>query len=202
MNFGQMKQAVYDALGLTGETTMIERFVNSAKDRYVEHTKWPHLEVTQDLALVTGTRGYTLSTTMGHVLNIFTSVGAEINGDVHRITYNQLYRNDLSTAANPEIYIEEGTETTGAIKIHTWKSPSEASTAKVHGLLRVPDADADGSVFHHIPVTHHFVLVDLAVADFREWEEAEQALAARAKAEQGLAKLSGETPRQTLTEGA
>lgn len=203
MNFGEMKQAVFDMLGVTGEVTMVERFINSSKDRYVEYSKWPHLEVEEDLALTTGVREYTLGTTMGHVLAMFTSAGAEIHGDVHRLTYNELYRGDTSTAANPELYIEQGTNTAGRIKIHTWKTVSEASTAKVRGLVRVPDiASASASVFQHIPVTHHFVVVELAQAEFREWEESEQAPAMRAKAERSLAKLAGETPRETLTEGA
>lgn len=201
MTFGAIKQAVYDLLGLTGETTMVERLVNSGKDMLVQRYKWPWLEASANQLWTTSQRAYTMSTDVGHIIGLYTSTGTPLDGEVDRKTYDELYRADTSTAANPEVWIEEGATSTGAINIHVWKTPSGNSTGTVRYIKRVPDVSTDGSSFQQIPVTHHFCIAEYAAALFREWEgETEKATMIMARANSHAADLAGDVGRESMQE--
>ena len=193
MTFGEMRQALWDRLGITAEQTLVQRLLNEAKDRYVTAYKWPHLETSEAVTFTSGTRVIPLNTGIGSIIGLYDFIGTMIDGRVARETYDELYRADTSTATAPTVYCEQGSiSTTKAIEVHIWPSPSATTAGTVRGLKRVSDlttTDTSGT-FDFIPTAHHFVLVDMAEQSFHEWE-GEESLAqfAMARVEGGLNKL-------------
>lgn len=178
MTFSEIKQAVYDLLGLTSETTMVARFVNEAKDELVGAKEWWWNEWSATQSLASTTRSYTLTTDAEAVRELLTASDGQIEF-CDRETYRDLYRYSTATAGFPYVYTIEGSNTDGGITINVWPKPSAASVMTVRYARRIPDVSTDGSTFQHMPATFHFALVKGAAARFRDWEqnfEAAQAL--------------------------
>lgn len=203
MTFLEMKTALYDRLGLTGETALVERLVNEGKDMYVTARKWGHLESSTTQLWTSGTRAYTAIGAVDHITALEGSTGQEVNGDIHMDTYKALYRPDTSTAKTPTVYVEEGATIGAAKNFNVWPSPSENSSGTMRFLVRVPDlaTASDSSPFDHIPSNHHFVILGAAEILFAEYENDQQAVLLRSQWEQDITRLAGETPKEVLRDG-
>ncbi len=190
MTFSDIKQRVYDLLGLTGESTLVGRLVNEAKDELVTAAKWWWLETSTAHLFTANTRSYTLKTDVATVVDMFTSTGNPIEF-VHRTTYENMYRESDSTDANPEVYTIEGGGSAGQPVLSVWPTPSANSTATLRYIKRVPDMALDTESPSQIPAEYHFAIVKGAIAKFREWEDDPRADSARMDFEQTIQKLRG-----------
>ena len=199
MTFSDIKQRVYDLLGLTGESTLVGRLVNEAKDELVTAAKWWWLETTTSHLFTADTRTYTLGTDVSGVIGMFTSTGEPVEF-VNRVTYENLYRDSSSTAANPEVYTVEGGGSVGQPVVNVWPTPGENSTGKVRYLKRIADMALDTESPSQIPAEFHHAIVKGAIAKFREWEDDPRADSARSDFEQTLAKLRGLPESDTVDE--
>jgi len=208
MTFGEMKQAVYDLLGLTNPSnvasdtvTMVERFINQAKDEFVTSANWWFLESSADLPFTSGSNALAFGTDVSRVLEITKADGAPVRR-VHRDDFEALFRNNTAVESAPRYFRIEGTETTAALKGRVWPTPNATSTGEVRYIKRVPDMTTTADVPYHIPPEHHQVLVKIAAARYREWEGHPSAQGAATDAERTIAKLRGQTLEDALTDGA
>lgn len=196
-------QVLYDNLGLTGETALVERMINQAKDRYITARKWPHLVSTANQLWTSGQRAYTLSATVAHVLALFNSVGRAIER-VAPAEYDQQFRPNGATGS-PEFYMEEGSDPTRNIRIHVHPQPAANETGSIRFVVRIPDlSDATStSKFDHIPETHHFVIVEDAVGMFKGYEDSEheQRELAERRWEQSILRLAEHSGAPPLKSG-
>lgn len=194
MTFGEMRQALWDRLGLTGEQTMIERLINSGKDRFVTAYKWPYLETSTDQLFTSGTRSYTAPTDCRHILSLHGPSGTPLDGDISREEYDLVFRGDTSTATVPTVFREQGAvSTTQRIQFHVWPNPTTNTTGSMRYLTRPADILTTGtnSVYDYIPAAHHFAIVDAAEASFAEYEERQDAPTLWQKFYQTVATLAG-----------
>ena len=199
MTFLQLKQRVYDLLGLTGESSLVVRLVNEAKDELVTAAKWWWLETSTTQLFTSDTRTYTLGTDVASVVDLFTSTGIPIDF-VHRTVYENLYRESATTAANAKVYTVVGGGSSGQPVLSVWPTPGVNSIGTVRYLKRIPDMALDTESPAQIPPEYHFAIVKGAIAKFREWEDDPRADSARSDFEQTLAKLRGLPESDTVDE--
>lgn len=201
--FGTMMQALYDRLGLTGRTAMVERLVNEAKDRVVLSAKWPFLENTAALTVGSeGGRNYQLGVDVGHILAIYDSTGQPLE-PLERVTYDRLYRADSSTANSPAVFTREHFSTAALANIHVWKSPQATTTLALRYLVRVPDlTDATSTQsFEQIPENLTIAITQAAEAALHENESSPQAQALEAKFQNTLARLAAAYQAPVIDDG-
>lgn len=197
MTFGQIKQALLDRLGnqefseLASTTVTVERIVNEATQKIASAKKWIWLEDAQkSIAMVGGTKSYFIDDTISDLLELIDANGAPLS-EVARDTFEDLYRADTSTAANPTRYTVDGMAgTTRKIGITVWPTPSESSTVTIRGNRRVADMSSDSDV-PEIPDELHHLIVDQAIALLREFEESPMAEFTMIKAGQGIGMVVG-----------
>jgi len=194
MTFGDMLQALYDRLGLTGETDLAVRLINNGKDRYETARKWPFLETSTTQLFTSGTRTYLAPSNCRHILSIEGPSGLPLDSEVERETYDALYRADTSTATVPTVYREQGTrQTDGSIYFQVWPNPSTNTSGTIRFLQHVPDlSSADtASSYYAIPSAHHFAILEFAEASFHEYEDSQQAQFLYSKALDSVNRLAG-----------
>lgn len=192
MTFGEIKQALYDRVGLQNFTptaawiVTVERIVNEAANKVASSKKWLWLEDDQtNLTMVSGTKSYLVDPTIADVLELIDQNGAPLS-EVSRDTFEDAYRGDTSAAADPTRFTVDGMDgDTRSIKVTVWPEPNEASTVTVRGLRRVAAMTADADV-PEVPDELHHLIVDQAVALIREFEESPLAELAMVKAGQGI----------------
>lgn len=201
--FGTMMQALYDRLGLTGKTALVERLVNEAKDRVVLSAKWPFLENTVNLTVGSfGGRNYQLGAAVGHILAIYDSTGQPLE-PIERVTYDRLYRADGSTANSPTVFTREHFSTAALANIHVWKSPQASTALALRYLVRVPDlADATSTQsFEQIPENLTIAITQAAEAALHENESSPQAQALEAKFQNTLARMAATHQAPVIDDG-
>lgn len=190
-------QALFDRLGITdldnleaSRTTMVVRIVNEAKDRVVTSAKWPFLESSTALTVGDSARNYLLGADVGNILAIYDSTGAPLE-PVERVTYDRLYRADVSTADSPVVFTREHFATTAAPNVHVWKSPQVTSVLVLQYMVRVPDLTdaASAQSFEHIPANMTVAITEAAEAAFHEWESSPQAPSLEAKFQSTLGRM-------------
>ena len=169
MTFNEMVVALQDHLGITGETTLVERLINQGKDRYVHAGKWPHLESSDTQFWTTDRRAYAAPVLCESLVALEDSSGNRVLRQ-ERDTYDELYRADASDAVEPSVYTEEGTDTDAIHQFHVWPKPSSDTEGKVRFLVRVPDLTSTTGTFDHIPEAHHFAILKAAEIEFHEFE--------------------------------
>ncbi len=201
MTFAELKQELFDRLGLTGQETLVARLVNQGKDDLATKKLW-FLETSGNAVFETNYTTCQLGTDVGHVIEVLTSLGVPLT-QCHRDTFEDLYRSDATTAGAPSVYCIEGTQTTAAIRLGLWPKIAAFSTGTVRHLKRVPDMAVDTAPPEHVPPEYHPIIVDFAVARYREWEgdSPEAAIALRNLAERNLGRLVGETLEDTASDG-
>lgn len=191
-------QALFDRLGITdldnlpaSKTTLVERLVNEAKDRVVHSAKWPFLESSTTFEISKDIRGYQLEADVGNILAIYDSTGAPVE-PVERVTYDRLYRSDVSTASTPVLFTREHFATTAAPRVHVWKSPQVTQDLTLQYMIRVGDlANASSTLsFDHIPANMTVAVTEAAEAAFHEWESSPQAANLEAKFQSTLARMA------------
>lgn len=189
--FGAMMQALYDRLGFTGETALVVRLVNDAKDRVVHGAKWPFLEATTTFGVGNSTRNYQLGTDVGHILAIYDSVDQSVE-PMERVTYDRLYRADASTANSPVIYTREHYSTTSRPNIHVWQSPAATTTLTLRYVMRVGDlADVSSTnSFDQIPANLTVAIQQAAEAALHSWQSSAQAQPLEDKFQRTLAQMA------------
>ncbi len=197
-----MMQALYDRIGITGHTALVERLVNEAKDRVLTSAKWPFLEQTTTVEVVPDTRSYALGTDVAHILAIYDSTGKSVE-PVERTTYDRIYRGDTATAAIPTVYTREHFATTAVPNIHFWKAPTATATLTLNFMIKVPDLTNAGSTgsFAQIPANLTIVITQAAEAALHEWESSSQAPALEAKYQDTLAKIAAAYAAPVIDDG-
>jgi hypothetical protein len=188
MTFLEMKQALYDLLGITSETTMIARLINESKDEFVSAKKWWWRETTATQSFITTGKTYVTAAEVGEILEIDDGDGIPLE-KVHKQTYIDLYRGDTSTAAKPSVYTIDGTSTPGALTFSVWPVPAAISTGTRRYLRNIPDLTLDTESLQHVPTTHHFAIIKGAEARYREWENDQSAPVLRQEFQQSIDKL-------------
>lgn len=170
MTFGNLKQRVYDVLGLTDETTMVESIVNEVAQEVATAAPWRFLREKADQAFTTSVTYYTCGTRVAHVIDLHASDGTPLD-IVHQDTFDDLYRSDTSTAAAPSVACIEGHESTGscAAAFTVWPSPSALSTGTLWFLRRVAWMTTDADV-PEIPSQWHPVIEEGSIARYAKHE--------------------------------
>lgn len=169
MTFNEMVVALQDHLGITAETTLVERFVNQGKDRYVHAAKWPHLESSVVQSWTTNDRAYAAPALCESIVALEDADGNRVIRQ-ERDTYDELYRADTSGAAAPSVYTEEGTDEDTIHQFHVWPKPSGNTSGTVRFLVRVPDLTSTTGTYDHIPEAHHFTILKAAEVEFHLFE--------------------------------
>jgi hypothetical protein len=184
MTFNDLKQAVYDIIGVTDTTGITGRIVNEAVNQIRSHRKWPWLEESFDQLLTSDTNEYSLSTTIGAVMFMQTSTGVDIEM-VDRHIFRDLYKGSTSTAANPTKACIQGIDSTNALQLIIWPTPSANSTAKLWGERQVADMSTDADV-PQIPFKYHQVIVKGAVSRYFQRKGGQEAQQAEQEFQQAL----------------
>ena len=181
MTFNAMVVALQDHLGITGETTLVERLVNQGKDRYVHAGKWPHLESSDTQFWTTDRRTYAAPVLCESIVALEDASGNRVLRQ-ERDTYDELFRRSTAAATEPSMYTEEGADVNALHQFHVWPKPSTNSTGKIRFLVRVPDLTGTTGTYDHIPEEHHFVILKGAEVEFHNQQQQEN-LAAVAEAQ-------------------
>lgn len=204
MTFGEMRQQLWDRLGITGEQLLVQRCLNRGKDRFITARKWPFLETDAAQVFSTSTRSYTLGTAVEHLVAVEDASGNPVER-IDRNAYDELYRNSTSTGTAPKVYAVDGSiSTTQAMRVHVWPSPSALNTGKIHYQVRVSDLGTTdtSNTYDHIPATHHFAVLDYAEAEFMNARDMqEKAMLAEQKAAQSVAQLANDLPQPQIEDG-
>lgn len=177
MDFGELKQDLYDRLGLGASTpiastvTMVERLVNQAANRVATSQKWQWLEDdSTTLAMVNGTREYLVDPLVGDITALIDGDGIPLS-QVARDTFEDFLRGDSTTAAKPLNFSYDKMDGgTRSLSVSMWPTPNEGSTITVRGFRRVAKMNSDTDV-PEIPDELHYLISDQAVALLREVEE-------------------------------
>lgn len=191
MTFGEIKQAVFDRYGAqefdpsAALIITVERMVNEAANKVASSEKWVWLEDAQtDIDMVDGTKSYFADATIADILELIDANGSPLS-EVARDTFEDLYRGDSTEAAAPTRFCVDGMDgATRAIGVTVWPTPNAASTLTVRGYRRIAKMTADADV-PEIPDELHHLIVDHAIALFREFEESPMAELAYVKTGQG-----------------
>ena len=172
MTFLQLQTECYDRLGAptpdSATTALVKRMVNSAINEFCTFKNWDWMETSASLSISNATRGYTLASTVGKVVGIHDSNGAPLT-EVSRDTYYDMYRGDATTGSPTHYCVDGADDTNTYVTIQVWPVPTGSATLTVRNRRRLTDLSSDGDI-PKIPPQYHWVLVDLAVARIREFE--------------------------------
>lgn len=192
MNAGQLRQELYDRLGVNSPdsmmVTMVTRAINLAKQQIHAEADgtWAERVVPfRFTPLLTQYQlwGPTVSSVsdIRQVLEIEDGVGAPLV-EMDKETFEDTFRGDTSTSSNSGYWCVDGmiqttTAFPTALTVSLW--PRIAATTTV-GQIRytaksVDIADADSSTVPSVPEEFHYVIVDLALAKIYAWEDSELA---------------------------
>lgn len=203
MTFNEMVVAVQDHLGISGgQTTLVEQKLNAGKDRYVHAAKWPHLESSDTQLFSTDIREYAAPVLCESIVGIEDATGNRVVRQ-ERDTYDELYRPDTSTATEPSVYTEEGSDVDAIHQFHVWPKPSGNSSGKIRYLVRVPDLTSTVGTYDHVPEAHHFVILKAAEVEFHKWEgQMDKAALAEQQFRDMVRQLAGELAMPIVQDGS
>lgn len=206
MNAGQLRQALYDRLGLaspdTMTVTMVTRAINLAKEQIHAECDgvWAQRSIPFRFTPITTQFqlwGPTVSSVsdIKTVIDIEDGIGAPLV-ELDKAAFEDLYRGDTSTAANAVYWTVDGmVQTTTAyptaLTVSVWPRVAVTTTT---GTLRytskaVDIADADSTTVPSIPEEFHYVIVDLALARIYAWEDSELTTTMLQKAQASLSAM-------------
>lgn len=190
MNFGELKQELYDRLGGTYETTLVERFVNEATQRVAASGKFRELEKSASISLLAA--GTTQCPSwVRDVIEIDDDNGKPLK-QKDRDAWEDLYQEDgRSGAARPTAFCVRGMDASGTLTVETRPLTVGAVSGTVRGLRRPATMTGDSDV-PELPAELHWSIVDAAVAMLREWEESDMASLATERAVGGASQAVGE----------
>lgn len=175
MTFGEIKQALYDRIGLVGVTplagtvTKVERVANEALQKVAANVNWEGLRnvwnVTFDVSGITA-----LDATVRKVESIANAQGVVLD-EKSPDAFEDFYRGDLTAGAHPLVFCVDGFDSSlDKLRISTWPVLSGGSTGKVRGFRRPAKLTSDSAV-PELPSELHHLIVDEGVARYRELEE-------------------------------
>lgn len=196
MTFGQIIQRVYDKLGLTAETTMVQRMVNEATQEVATAAPWRFLQEEANHLWTSGQAQYTVATSVSHVLQLHASTGWPLDL-ISQHLFKDLYRGDTSTAGYPYVAALNGMSTAGALSFRVWPTPASNSTGTMRYLRRVATMTTDANE-PEIPSEWHQLIVDGALSRFANHEDHEQLQAYRAQFDAELERMKAVEPQVVL----
>lgn len=169
MTFGQIKQAVFDKLGLTSETTLVERMVNETQQEIAASARWGWLESSGTQLFTSGTSLYAMGTDASELLGLQDADGQPLDF-VQQDGFMDLYQADTSTATNPTIYTLRGMDTSNNLKFAVWPVPGANTSGTRRYLRRLADMTTTADV-PNMPVELHPVIVAGALTRFAHQED-------------------------------
>lgn len=193
MTFGELKQRVYDKLGLTAEETMVESMVNEALQEVATAAPWRFLMEQEDQLWTSSQTLYTTGARVGYVIELHDSSGNPLD-IVDRQLFKDLYRGDTSTAASPSVAFLNGTSSSGTpVSFQVWPTPASNSTGKRLFLRRIAELTTTADV-PEIPTQWQYLIVDGALARFAGHESDTQLQEIKTEFEAGLQKMRQTEP--------
>ena len=188
MNFGEIKQALYDRLGGTYETTLVGRIVNEALQTVAAGGKWRELEKSASITFLTA--GETvLPSWVRDVLELDDDTGAPLD-EKDRDAWEDLYQGDTTAGTRPSAFCVRGMDASGNLMVATWPVIAGTVAGTVRGLRRPAVLAADGDV-PELPLELHARVLDEAVARLREWEESDMASLGLERSAAGVSQALG-----------
>lgn len=191
MTFGEIKQRVYDKLGLTGETTMVESMVNETLLE-VSSAPWRYLQETS--AQTIGSDGIaTTGTSVAYPIEVYGTDGLPLDV-VSQELYEDLYRGDTATTAtNPLVATLDGQTSVGGHTITVWPKPTADLSGSLRYCRRVSPMSTDVDV-PDLPFQFHSLLVDGALARFAAHENDDMVQISEQRFNTGLERMRQTEP--------